>query len=120
MQDTGLEFRRLVSRCGWTQAIIASELGISQASVSGWAAKGVPASRALELSKLLDVPIEQVEPAIYRPKPSKPRPRSPYAMLAMEGDREAKMRLTSLISQSTLARDDINLLLNLTERLSLN
>ena len=120
MKDPGLEFRRLISRHGWTQAIIAHELGISQASLSGWAAKGCPASRALELARLLDVPIDDVEPAIYRPKARKPRPRSPYSTLAFEGIEDATDALIMSIRNARLTKDDVQLLSTLTERLSLS
>jgi len=118
MRDPGLEFRRLISRHGWTQAIIAHELGISQASLSGWAAKGCPASRALELARLLDVPIDDVEPAIYRPKARKPRPRSPYSTLAFENVEDATDALILQIQSARLTKHDIQLLSTLTERLS--
>lgn len=120
MKDPGLEFRRLISRCGWTQAIIAHELGISQASLSGWAAKGCPASRALELARLLSVPIEEVEPAVYRPKTRVKRPRSPYSTLAFEGIEDATDALIMSIRSARLTKDDVQLLSTLTERLSLN
>lgn len=120
MKDPGLEFRRLISRTGWTQAIIAHELGISQASLSGWAAKGCPASRALELARLLDVPIDDVEPTIYRPKTRKPRPRSAYSTLAFDGIEDAVDALIMSIRNARLTKDDVQLLCALTDRLSLN
>lgn len=120
MKDPGLEFRRLISRTGWTQAIIAHELGISQASLSAWAAKGCPASRALELARLLEVDIEQIEPAIYRPKARKPRPRAPYSTLAFDGIEDAIDALIMSIRNARLTKDDVQLLTTLTERLSLN
>ncbi len=120
MKDAGLEFRRLISRSGWTQALIAHELGISQASLSGWAAKGCPASRALELARLLGVDIEQIEPCIYRPAPRKPRPRAPYSTLAFEGIEEATDELIMSIRNARLTKDDVQLLSTLTERLSLS
>ena len=120
MRDPGLEFRRLISRHGWTQAIIAHELGISQASLSGWAAKGAPASRALELARLLDVPIDEVEPCIYRPKARKPRPRSPYSTLQFDGVEAATDELVLQIRNARLTKDDIQLIGALTERLSLS
>lgn len=119
MKDPGLEFRRLISRAGWSQALIAHELGISQASLSGWAAKGCPASRALELARLLDVPIDDIEPAIYRPKARKPRPRSAYNTLAFEGIEDATEALIMSIRNARLTKDDVQLLSTLTERLSL-
>jgi len=120
MRDPGLEFRRLISRHGWTQAIIAHELGISQASLSGWAAKGAPASRALELARLLDVPIDDVEPCIYRPKARKPRPRSPYSTLQFDGVEDATDALIMSIRDARLTKHDIQILSTLTERLSLS
>jgi DNA-binding transcriptional regulator YdaS (Cro superfamily) len=120
MKDPGLEFRRLISRAGYTQSIIAYELGISQASLSGWAAKGCPASRALELSRLLSVPIEEVEPAVYRPKTRVKRPRAPYSTLAFEGIEEAVDALILSIRNARLTKDDVQLLSTLTERLSLS
>ena len=119
MRDPGLEFRRLISRTGWTQAIIAHELGISQASLSGWAAKGCPASRALELARLLDVSIDDVEPAIYRPKARKQRPRASYSTLAFEGIEDATDALIMSIRNARLTKDDVQILSTLTERLSL-
>jgi transcriptional regulator with XRE-family HTH domain len=120
MKDPGLEFRRLISRTGWTQAIIAHELGISQASLSAWAAKGCPASRALELARLLDVDIDQVEACIYRPKTRVKRPRAPYSTLAFEGIEDATDALIMSIRNARLTKDDVQLLSTLTERLSLS
>ena len=120
MRDPGLEFRRLISRTGWTQAIIAHELGISQASLSQWAAKGCPASRAIELARLLEVDIEKIEPCIYRPAPKKPRPRAPYSTLAFEGIEEATEALILRIRNARLTKYDLQLLSTLTDRLSLN
>jgi len=120
MRDPGLEFRRLISRCGWTQSIIAHELGISQASLSAWAAKGCPASRALELARLLDVDIEQIEPCVYRPKTRVKRPRAPYSTLAFEGIEEATDALILSIRNARLTKNDLQLISTLTERLSLN
>jgi transcriptional regulator with XRE-family HTH domain len=120
MKDAGLEFRRLISRSGWTQALIAHELGISQASLSGWAAKGCPASRALELSRLLDVPIDDVEPCIYRPKATVKRPRAPYSTLAFDGIEDAVDALILAIRNARLTKDDVQLLSTLVDRLSLN
>ena len=119
MNDPGLNFRRLISRAGWSQALIAHELSISQASLSGWASRGCPASRALELARLLDVPIDDVELAIYRPKARKPRPRSPYSTLQFDGVEDATDALILTIKDARLTKDDVQLLSTLTERLSL-
>ena len=120
MKDPGLEFRRLISRAGWSQALIAHELGISQASLSGWAAKGCPASRALELARLLDVDIDQIEPCIYRPKTRVKRSRAPYSTLQFEGIEDATDALIMSIRNARLTKDDVQLLSTLTERLSLS
>ena len=118
IKDPGLEFRRLVSRTGWTQAQIADSLGLSQASVSQWASKGVPAGRALELARLLSVPIEDVEVAVYLPPRPRKRQRAPYRVIEMEGSEAAKERLVSLLNESSMPTSDLELLIALVQRMN--
>ena len=119
MNKSGLEFRRLMHSKGWTASQIAQEFGISQASLSQWSTKGCPASRALELARLLDVGIGEVEPCIYQPKPKKPRPRAPYQMIAFEGAEKAKQVLIDRIKAAPLSKDDLQTLDALVLRLSI-
>jgi len=117
MNDAGFEFRRILHLSRWTQLDLSVELGVSSAAVNQWTKRGIPAGRVLDIAKITDTPLEQVEKAVYNPPPKRPTPRYDRGYESYVKAGESMEILVRTLEEWALQDEDIQLLLVLVKRL---
>jgi predicted transcriptional regulator len=120
MNQEGISFRRLLMLHGSSQSKVAAHCDISTAAVAQWAKKGIPASRVMTISKLLDATPSDVERCVYQQKQRGTRERSDYRLRAIDGYKFEKEQLINEISNRDFTTTDLHLIRRIAERLSLN
>ena len=120
MNQEGISFRRLLKRHGYSQSKVAEHCDISTAAVAQWAKRGIPASRVMTISRLLDATPSDVERCVYQQKQRCARKQSDYRLRAMDGSKFEKEQLINEISNRVFTTADLHLMRRMAERLSLN
>jgi predicted transcriptional regulator len=117
MNDAGFEFRRVLHVSGWSQSEVSLELGVSTAAVNQWTKRGMPAGRVLDIQKLTQQPIEQIEGCVYQPPAKRPTPRYDRGFLSYQNAGEMVDVIKRLLDEYTLQEEDAKLIASMLRRL---
>jgi transcriptional regulator with XRE-family HTH domain len=117
MNDAGFEFRRVLHMSKWTQSDVAMELGVSTAAVNQWAKRGIPAGRVIDIQRLTEAPLADVEAAVYNPPPKRPTPRYDRGYQSYAKSGESREVLLRVLDEWVLQDEDIKLVTAMVKRL---
>lgn len=117
MNDAGFEFRRVLHVSGWSQSEISVELGVSTAAVNQWTKRGIPAGRVLDIQKLVQSPIDQIEACVYHPPAKRPTPRYDRGFLSYQNAGEVVEVIKRLLDEYALQEEDAKLIASMLRRL---
>lgn len=117
MNDAGFEFRRVLHVSGWSQSEVSIELGVSTAAVNQWTKRGIPAGRVLDIQKLTQQPIEQIEGAVYQPPAKRATPRYDRGFLSYQNAGESVDVIKTLLDDYVMHEEDCKLVASLVRRL---
>lgn len=117
MNDAGFEFRRVLHVSGWSQSEVSVELGVSTAAVNQWTKRGIPAGRVLDIQKLTEAPIEQIEACVYQPPAKRPTPRYDRGFLSYKNAGEVVDVIKRLLDDYVLQEEDAKLIASMVRRL---
>ena len=117
MHDAGFKFRRVLHVSGWSQSEVSVELGVSTAAVNQWTKRGIPAGRVLDIQKLTEAPIEQIEACVYQPPVKRPTPRYDRGFLSYQNAGEVVDVIKRLLDEYALQEEDAKLIASMVRRL---
>lgn len=117
MNDAGFEFRRVLHMSKWTQSDVAMELGVSTAAVNQWAKRGIPAGRVIDIQRLTEAPLADVEACVYNPPPKRPTPRYDRGYQSYANAGESREVLLRVLDEWVLQDEDMKLVTAMVKRL---